>query len=130
MKGSFSISVIPKRYLSAFGNGFAQVKIFYAIPLPPFSAAMNSAPKHPSLFLILCSHACLQLVSLGKVVLNTASPSAWVRYPRRTVGMPKSSIVASTIPKSHIYHGDKDAYEMKAKFASAKKNFNIGQTLS
>ncbi len=26
------------------------------------------------------------------------------------VVMAKSSIVASTIPKSHIYHGNKDAY--------------------
>jgi hypothetical protein len=24
--------------------------------------------------------------------------------------MPKSSIVASTIPKSHIYHGNRDAF--------------------
>jgi hypothetical protein len=49
--GSISISVIPKGSLSAFANGFAQVKIFNVIPLPPFSAAMNSAPKHPSLLL-------------------------------------------------------------------------------
>jgi len=47
--GSISISVIPKGSLSAFGDGFAQVKIFNVIPLPPFSAALNSAAKHPSL---------------------------------------------------------------------------------
>jgi hypothetical protein len=49
--GSISISVILEGSISAFGNGFAQVKIFNAIPLPPFSAALNSAPKHPSLLL-------------------------------------------------------------------------------
>jgi len=105
---SISISVIPKGQLSAFGNDFAPVKIFNAIPLPPFLAALNSAPQHPFLFFILCSRAYPQLVSPGKVVLNTTSPSDCVRFPRRTVGMPKSSMVASIIPKSPIYHGDKD----------------------
>jgi len=42
-QGSISISVMPKGSLSAFGNGFAPVKIFNAIPLPPFSAALNCA---------------------------------------------------------------------------------------
>jgi hypothetical protein len=49
--GSISISVKLGGFISAFEDGFAQVKIFNAIPLPPFSAAMNSAPKHPSLLL-------------------------------------------------------------------------------
>jgi len=40
---NISISVIVKGPLTAFGNGFAPVKIFNAIPLPPFSAAMNCA---------------------------------------------------------------------------------------
>jgi hypothetical protein len=51
--GSIHISVIPKGSLSAFGNGFAPVKLINAIPLPPFSAVLNSAPKHPSLLLYL-----------------------------------------------------------------------------
>jgi len=42
---------MPKGSISAFRDGFAQVKIFNAIPLPPFSAALNSAPQHPSLLL-------------------------------------------------------------------------------
>jgi hypothetical protein len=33
-----------KGSVSAFGNGFAPVKFFNAIPLPFFSAALNSAP--------------------------------------------------------------------------------------
>jgi len=49
--GSISIYVILEGSISAFGNGFAQVKIFNAIPLPPFSTALNSAPQHPSLLL-------------------------------------------------------------------------------
>jgi len=48
---SISISVIPKGQVSAFGNGFAPVKIFNAIPSQPFSAALNCAPQHPSLLL-------------------------------------------------------------------------------
>jgi len=43
--------VITKGSISAFGKGFAQVKIFNAIPLPPFSAALNCAPEHSSLLL-------------------------------------------------------------------------------
>jgi hypothetical protein len=42
---------MPKGSISAFRDGFAQVKIFNAIPLPHFSAALNSAPQHPSLLL-------------------------------------------------------------------------------
>ena len=60
----------------AFGNGFAPVKILNAIPLPSFSAVLNSAPKHNSLIIFLCSRACPQLVSLTKVVLNTTAPSS------------------------------------------------------
>ncbi len=43
LDGSILISVILKGSLSAFRNGFAQVQIFYAIPLPRFSAALNCA---------------------------------------------------------------------------------------
>jgi len=112
-RASISISVIPKGQLSAFGNDFAPVKIFNAIPLPPFSAALNSAPQHPFLFFFLCSRACPQLVSPGKVVLNTTSPSDGVRFPRRTVGLVGwgglASMVASIIPKSPNYHGNRES---------------------
>jgi len=65
---------------------------------------------------ILCSRACQQLVSLGKVVLNTATPSDCVRFPRRTVVMAKPSMVASTIPKNPFYHGSRDTYPWKLFF--------------
>jgi hypothetical protein len=39
------------RQWTGFGAGFAQVKIYNAIPLPPFSAALNYALEHPSLLL-------------------------------------------------------------------------------
>jgi hypothetical protein len=42
---------ISEGFILAFKDGFASVKIFNAIPLPPFSAALNSAPQHPSLLL-------------------------------------------------------------------------------
>jgi hypothetical protein len=42
--GSIPHSVMHKGYVSTFGNGFAPVKFFNAIPLPFFSAALNSAP--------------------------------------------------------------------------------------
>ena len=33
----------PKGFISAFRNSFAPVNVFNAIPLPPFSAAVNCA---------------------------------------------------------------------------------------
>ncbi len=59
-----------------FWNGFAPVKLFNAIPLPFFSAAVNCASQSLSFHLIFCSRACLQPISIGKVVLNTAQPSS------------------------------------------------------
>ena len=107
---SISISVIPKSFISAFRNGFASVKIFYAISSPPFSAAAELRTLTPNLFHpSLCSHACPQLESFSQVVLNTASPSLSDSLEVRIVKA-KSSMVASTIPKSPIYHGNRDAY--------------------
>ena len=54
-------------------------------------------------------------------MLNTASPTIWGRPQIVTleerVVMANSSMVASTIPKSLIYHGNKDAYIPQKKFA-------------
>jgi hypothetical protein len=41
--GSTSVFVVPEDFIATFGNAFAPVKIFNAIPLPPFSAAANCA---------------------------------------------------------------------------------------
>jgi hypothetical protein len=51
------------------------MKIFNAIPLPPFSAALNCARYLPSSTIELCSSVCAQHSSEGKVVLNTTSPT-------------------------------------------------------
>ena len=112
--GSISISVIPKGFIWAFRNGFASVKIFNAIPSPLFSAAVELRALTPNLFHSnLCSRACPDLLFLSKVVLNTSSPTIWgcpqiVTLEERIVKA-KSSMVASIIPKSPIYHGNRDA---------------------
>ena len=49
LEGSISISVIPKGFILAFGDGFAPVKIFYAISSPLFSAAAELRALTPTL---------------------------------------------------------------------------------
>ena len=65
-----------KGLMRAFRNGFAPMKLFNAIPLPSFSAAVNCASQPLSFLLIFCSRACLHPISIGKVVLDTAQPSS------------------------------------------------------
>ncbi len=73
-------------FVQPFGNGFALVKIFDAIPSPLFSAtvelrALTLNQCHSS----LCSPDSPDRSSFFKVVLNTSSPSDFVRFPRRMV---------------------------------------------
>jgi len=64
-----------KGFIWTFRNGFALVKLFNAIPLPFFSAAVNCAPQHHFISFTLCSRVCFHLSCLKKVVLNTAQPT-------------------------------------------------------
>jgi hypothetical protein len=102
--------VISKGFISAFRDGFAPVKIFYAIPSPSFSAAMNCARY---LFISTSTASVPVLVWISIHLAKSCS----IQHRRLTasdsleerVVMAKSSMVASTIPKIPIYHGNKDA---------------------
>jgi hypothetical protein len=54
-----------REIVMALGDDFAPMKIFYALPSPLFSAALNSAPKHPSLLLFLL-FPCLPTTHIPK----------------------------------------------------------------
>ena len=98
--GSIPISVTPKQI--AFRNGFAPAKIFNANSLTALFISV-----------VLCSRARPLCISLGKVVLDTAPPSDFLRFPQSTerlVGWGGlASMVASSIPKSPIHQGNRIA---------------------
>jgi hypothetical protein len=111
-------SMISKGSIAAFWNGLAPVSLFNAISLPSFSAGLNYAPLYPPFLFIFCSRICLKHVSPRKVLPSTAAPSSvlfCVRYPRRTEGLAKASMVASTITKTPFNYGNMDAYMMNEK---------------
>ena len=64
----------------------ALVRVFNAISSSPFSVAVELRELTPNLCRSsLCSHACPDLKSFSKVVLDTSSPSDFVGFPRRTI---------------------------------------------
>jgi hypothetical protein len=78
-------------------QGICSLQIFHAIPSPLFSAAPELRLLTPNLYhSSLCSPACPDLLSFSIVVLNTSSPSDFVRFPRRRLVKAKSSMVASS----------------------------------
>jgi hypothetical protein len=75
---SISISVIPKGFILAFRNGFAPVKIFYAIPSPLFSAAAELRALTPN----LCHLASVPMIAR---LSNPLEKSCSI-HPRRQYG--------------------------------------------
>jgi hypothetical protein len=88
------------------------MKIFNAIPSPLFSAAAELRPLTP----ISATFASVpNIVRISDPLVKSCSI-----HPRRLtpsdsleerIVMAKSSMIASTIPKSPIHHGNRDAYE-------------------
>jgi hypothetical protein len=105
--------VIPKGFILAFRNGFAPVKIFYAIPSPLSSAAVELRAPTP----YFCHLASVPMItqlfnplkSRAQYILADNMGMIPYCFPRRTDHMAKSSMVASTIPNSPILHGNRDA---------------------
>jgi hypothetical protein len=108
--GSISLSVKSKAQVSAIGNGFAPVKLLNAIPLPPFSAVLNSAPLRKSppyaLFLRLPG-TCIPCQSRAQYS-STVFRLFLRQIPLKEGSTAKPSMVASTIPKNPVYHESKD----------------------
>jgi len=109
IKKSIPISMMSKGFMSAFRNGFAPVKIFNAIPSPSDCVRF---PRRTT-----ASGETLLGVPRGYAPL-VAGRSEAVPPPKRVV-MAKSSMVASTIPKSSSYHGNKDAYIIKKRIVKS-----------
>jgi hypothetical protein len=102
--------VIPKGFILTFRNGFAPVKIFYAIPSPFFSAAAELRALTSN----LCHLASVPMIAR---LSNPLEKSCSIHPHRLTASdslekrivMAKSSMVASTISKNPIYHRNRDA---------------------
>ena len=116
---SISICVISKGFIWIFRNGFAPVTIFFVLNTTSPSDSVRF-PRRTTAFgetLLGVPRGYAPLVA-GEAREGEAVNPKGERWkgeseavpPSKRVVMAKSSMVASTIPKSPIYQGKKDAY--------------------